>query len=150
MPQARSDAPSQLPYKSLACPKYSCATGCRKMPLQRLEPCGSNDPCMVLRGLDARDRAQLPDRTNIASKRSIMFSLTGKADNILHGLALDDSQILPSRVCVASRIRLSSSGARPDRKRQSRLLNPRGSSPQSLKALPVRRAFLCPGRIGVG
>jgi hypothetical protein len=29
--------------------------------LQRLEPCGSKDPCTVLRGLDAGDRAQLPD-----------------------------------------------------------------------------------------
>ncbi len=33
------------------------------MPLQRLEPCGSKDPCTVLRGLDAGNRAQLPDRT---------------------------------------------------------------------------------------
>ena len=32
------------------------------MPLQRLEPCGSKDPCTVLRGLDAGDRVQLPDR----------------------------------------------------------------------------------------
>jgi hypothetical protein len=31
--------------------------------LQRLEPCGSKDPCTVLRGLDAGNRAQLPDRT---------------------------------------------------------------------------------------
>jgi hypothetical protein len=33
------------------------------MPLQRLEPCGSKDPCTVLRGLDAGNRAQLPDKS---------------------------------------------------------------------------------------
>jgi hypothetical protein len=36
-------------------------TGCRQMPLARLEPCGSKDPCTVLRGLGAGNRAWLPD-----------------------------------------------------------------------------------------
>ena len=45
-------------------------------------------------------------RTGIDSKRFVMFSLTEKADYISHGLALDDSQISPSGVCVASRIRI--------------------------------------------
>ena len=39
----------------------SGVTGCRKMPLQRLEPCGSKDPCTVLRGLGAGNRVRLPD-----------------------------------------------------------------------------------------
>jgi hypothetical protein len=41
--------------------KRSCVAGCRKMPLARLEPCGSKDPCTVLRGLGAGNRAWLPD-----------------------------------------------------------------------------------------
>ena len=41
--------------------KNNCEAGCRKMPLQRLEPYGSKDPCTVLRGLGAGNRVQLPD-----------------------------------------------------------------------------------------
>jgi len=32
---------------------YSCETGCRKMPLQRLEPCAVKVASTVLRGLGA-------------------------------------------------------------------------------------------------
>jgi hypothetical protein len=38
------------------------------MHLQRLEPCGSKDPCTVLRGLDAGNRTQLPDSAVDISK----------------------------------------------------------------------------------
>jgi hypothetical protein len=31
---------------------------------ERLEPCGSKDPCTVLRGLDAGNRVWLPDSLN--------------------------------------------------------------------------------------
>jgi hypothetical protein len=41
--------------------KYSCETGCRKMPLQRLEPCAVKVASTVLRGLDAGNRVWLPD-----------------------------------------------------------------------------------------
>lgn len=54
-----SDAPSQMPWKFLR-RKFSCVTGCRKMPLQNLEPCESTGPGTVLRGLDAGDGVWLP------------------------------------------------------------------------------------------
>jgi hypothetical protein len=44
------------------------------MPLQRLEPCGSKDPCTVLRGLDAGDRVWLPGIWSMFVQRS---KLTG-------------------------------------------------------------------------
>jgi len=51
----------RTPVDSVSSPKRSGVTGCRKMPLQRLEPCGSKDPCTVLRGPDAGNRVRLPD-----------------------------------------------------------------------------------------
>lgn len=48
----------------------SCVTGCRKMPLQRLEPCASKDARTVLRGLGAGNRARLPDGGECFSPRS--------------------------------------------------------------------------------
>ncbi len=41
--------------------------GIEKMPLQRLEPCGSKDPCTVLRGLGAGNRVRLPSRNCVSA-----------------------------------------------------------------------------------
>ena len=51
------------------------------MPLQRLEPCGSKDPCTVLRGLDAGNRAQLPDRTVVDAVQTDDCALQVHADS---------------------------------------------------------------------
>ena len=60
----------RTPVDSVSSPKRSGVTGCRKMPLQRLEPCGSKDPCTVLRGPDAGNRVRLPDSGAIPVRRA--------------------------------------------------------------------------------
>jgi hypothetical protein len=57
---------SRLKMSIVKVTQSSCVTGCRKMPLQRLEPCASKDACTVLRGLGAGNRVRLPD-TNVSA-----------------------------------------------------------------------------------
>ena len=70
----------------------SCVTGCRKTPLQRLEPCGSKDPRTVLRGLGAGNRIWLPDGRDdfIANKNgtTAMKPIPANCTDSLRPLAL--------------------------------------------------------------
>src|SRR2546425_1499034 len=61
MQQAISRCTISIAVEIVLTPQTQLCNRCPKMPLARLEPCGSKDPCTVLRGLGAGNRAWLPD-----------------------------------------------------------------------------------------